>query len=148
MTGFILWILESSLLVLMILGIRKVFQGKIHYSVVYVLWLVVLIRFLVPVNFIPSPFGIGDRFYHVASEMKKAEQSSASFYLEKHFKAQTTQHQGKIQKNKSKKTLSGEKKTAVQELTAENGRQTTAAESRSMLMSMLQFVKGIPWTTV
>lgn len=148
MTGFILWILESSLLVLMILGIRKVFQGKIHYSVVYVLWLVVLIRFLVPVNFIPSPFGIGDRFYHVASEMKNAEQSSASFYLEKHFKAQTTRHQGKIQKNKSKKTLSGEKKTAVQELKAENGRQTTAAESRSILMSMLQFVKGIPWTTV
>lgn len=60
MTGFCLWMLESSILVLMILGIRKAFMGKIRYGMIYALWLVVALRFLVPVNVIRTPFGIGN----------------------------------------------------------------------------------------
>lgn len=59
MTGFLGWMLESSLLVLMILGIRKIFMGKIRYAGIYALWLVVLLRFMIPVNFISTPFSVG-----------------------------------------------------------------------------------------
>lgn len=54
------WILESSLLVLLILGIRKLFMGKIRYTGMYALWFFVLIRFLIPVHFISTPFSVGN----------------------------------------------------------------------------------------
>lgn len=44
----------------MILGIRKAFMGKIRYGMIYALWFVVALRFLVPVNVIRTPFGIGN----------------------------------------------------------------------------------------
>lgn len=53
------FILESSLLVLMVLGIRKIFSGKIRYAGIYALWLLVLLRFLVPVNIISTPLSAG-----------------------------------------------------------------------------------------
>ncbi len=53
------FVLESSLLVLMVLGIRKIFIGKMRYAGIYALWLLVLVRFLVPVNFISTPFSAG-----------------------------------------------------------------------------------------
>lgn len=56
---FLEFALESSLLVLMILGIRKIFTGKVQYAGIYALWLLVLLRFLVPVNFISTPFSAG-----------------------------------------------------------------------------------------
>lgn len=60
MEGFLEWFLESSLLVLMIFGIRKVLTGKIRYAGIHALWIVVFLRFLVPVNFISTPFSIGN----------------------------------------------------------------------------------------
>lgn len=60
MEGFLEWFLESSLLVLMILGIRKVFTGKIRYAGIYALWFIVFLRFLVPVNFISTPISAGN----------------------------------------------------------------------------------------
>lgn len=59
MAGYVEWMLESSLLVVMVLGIRKIFMGKIRYAGIYALWLVVLVRFLIPVNFITTPFSVG-----------------------------------------------------------------------------------------
>ena len=53
------FVLESSLLVLMVLGIRKIFIGKMRYAGIYALWLLVLVRFLVPVNLISTPFSAG-----------------------------------------------------------------------------------------
>ena len=60
MEGFLEWFLESSLLVLMILGIRKAFMGKVRYAGIYALWIVVLVRFMVPVNLISTPFSAGN----------------------------------------------------------------------------------------
>lgn len=60
MEGFLEWFLESSLLVLMIFGIRKVFTGKIRYAGIYALWFIVFLRFLVPVNFISTPLSVGN----------------------------------------------------------------------------------------
>lgn len=65
MEGFFEWFLESSLLVLMILGIQKVFTGKIRYAGIYALWIVVFLRFMIPVNFISTPFSVGN----IISEM-------------------------------------------------------------------------------
>ena len=61
MVDFMLWFLESSLLILFVLGIRKIFSGKISYRAIYALWLVVVFRFMIPVNIIPTPFGFADR---------------------------------------------------------------------------------------
>lgn len=60
MGSFFEWILESSILILLILGIRKVFMGKIRYAGIYALWLVVLLRLLIPVNFISTPVSVGN----------------------------------------------------------------------------------------
>lgn len=60
MESFFAWLIESSLLVLMIFGIRKIFSGKISHAGIYALWLVVLIRFMIPVNFISTPFSVAN----------------------------------------------------------------------------------------
>lgn len=60
MGSFLEWILESSLLVMMILGIRRVFMGRIRYAGIYALWFVVLLRFMIPVNFISTPISVGN----------------------------------------------------------------------------------------
>lgn len=60
MESFLAWLIESSLLVLMIFGIRKVFSGKVSHAGIYALWLVVLFRFLIPVNFIHTPVSVAD----------------------------------------------------------------------------------------
>lgn len=60
MTNFIIWMLESSLLILMIYGIRKIFMGKVRYAVIAALWLVVFARLLVPVSVGNIPFSIGN----------------------------------------------------------------------------------------
>ncbi len=59
MGSFFEWMLDSSLLVLLILAIRKIFMGRIRYIGIYALWLVVLFRFVVPVNLISTPFSVG-----------------------------------------------------------------------------------------
>lgn len=60
MEGFLAWFFESSLLVIMILGIRRIFMGKVRYAAIYALWAVVLLRFLIPVNIIPAPVNVGN----------------------------------------------------------------------------------------
>lgn len=62
MGTFLEWMLESSLLVLMVLGIRKIFIGKIRYAAIYSLWIIVLLRFMIPVNFISTPVSIANLF--------------------------------------------------------------------------------------
>lgn len=62
MVTFLEWMLESSLLVWMVLGIRKIFMGKVHYAAIYSLWIVVLLRFMIPVNFISTPVSVANLF--------------------------------------------------------------------------------------
>ena len=56
---FLEFALESSLLVLMVLGIRKIFTGKIKYAGIYALWFLVMLRFMIPVNMISTPLSVG-----------------------------------------------------------------------------------------
>ena len=60
MESFLAWLIESSLLIWMIFGIRKIFSGRISHAGIYALWLVVLIRFIVPVNFISTPVSVAN----------------------------------------------------------------------------------------
>ena len=60
MENFVAWLIESSLLVLMIFGIRKIFSGKISHAGIYALWLVILVRFMIPVNFISTPVSVSN----------------------------------------------------------------------------------------
>lgn len=52
------WIITSGVLILMVLLIRKIFKGKISLRLQYGLWLLVLVRLLVPVNFIDTDVSI------------------------------------------------------------------------------------------
>lgn len=52
------WILMSSVLIVSILLIRKVFGVKLTPGVQYGLWLLVLIRLLIPVNFFHSSYSL------------------------------------------------------------------------------------------
>lgn len=45
------WIISSSVLILLVSGMRYLFQGKISLRVQYALWLLVAIRLLIPINF-------------------------------------------------------------------------------------------------
>lgn len=73
MNDFFEWLLESSLLVLMILGIRKIFTGKIRYAAIYILWLIVLFRFLVPVNVISTPLSVGNVISGAVSSWRESK---------------------------------------------------------------------------
>lgn len=68
MADFLEWMVESSLLIGLILGIRKIFIGKIRYAGIYALWLVVLLRFLVPVNLISTPISVGNMLSNKISD--------------------------------------------------------------------------------
>jgi beta-lactamase regulating signal transducer with metallopeptidase domain len=45
------WILSSSILILVVIGLRTVLKGKISLRLQYALWALVLLRLLIPVNF-------------------------------------------------------------------------------------------------
>ena len=53
-----LWILSSSLLILIIIGLRFLLKGKISFRVQYVLWLIVLLRLLIPFSVGRSPVSV------------------------------------------------------------------------------------------
>jgi len=48
------WIITSSLLILIIIGLRRVLRGRISPALQYGLWLLVLIRLLIPVSLFES----------------------------------------------------------------------------------------------
>lgn len=73
MGSFYEWFVESSLLVVLILGIRKIFMGRIRYAGIYALWLVVLLRFMIPVNFIATPFSVGNMISDTVSSWSSVE---------------------------------------------------------------------------
>ncbi len=52
------WILSSSVLILGILVLRQMLRGKISLRLQYALWLVVLARLLIPVNFFHSNLSV------------------------------------------------------------------------------------------
>lgn len=64
MVRFLEWMLESSLLVLIIYGVRKMFSGRVPYAMIYALWFLVLLRFLVPVNFLSTPVSVANIVSH------------------------------------------------------------------------------------
>ena len=45
------WIVSSSVLILVVIALRYVLRGKLSLRMQYALWLLVLVRLLVPVSF-------------------------------------------------------------------------------------------------
>lgn len=62
MLDFFEWFAESAVLVLIVLVARKAFAGRIKYSVMYALWLAVLVRLIIPFNFVPVPVSMVNLF--------------------------------------------------------------------------------------
>ncbi len=78
MGNFCEWMLESSLLVLMILGIRRIFAGRIRYAGIYALWIVVLLRFAVPVSLFSTPISVGNLLSEAAGLVQEREGTEAA----------------------------------------------------------------------
>lgn len=47
-------IMETSLLVILVMAVRKIFLGRISYKGIYALWLLIVLRLIIPVNFIST----------------------------------------------------------------------------------------------
>lgn len=58
MNQLIEFLITSSVLILLVIIIRVCFMGKVKNSVIYALWLVVLVRLLCPFNFFSSSFSV------------------------------------------------------------------------------------------
>lgn len=54
------WILSSSILILVVIGLRSVFKGKVSLRLQYAIWGLVLLRLLIPVNFGSSKISIAN----------------------------------------------------------------------------------------
>ena len=52
------WVITSSILILLVIGIRACFRNKIALWARYALWLVVALRLLVPLSFSESSFSV------------------------------------------------------------------------------------------
>ena len=53
-----LWILSSSLLILIVIGLRTFLKGRISFRVQYAIWLIVLLRLLIPFSVGRSPISV------------------------------------------------------------------------------------------
>ena len=60
MTGMMEWVLSASVLIILVIIIRKLLKGKISCWVRYGLWLLVAVRLLVPVSLMESAFNIAN----------------------------------------------------------------------------------------
>ena len=65
------WILSSSILILVVIGLRTLFKGKISLRLQYAIWVLVLLRLLIPVSF-------GSTHFSVANLTNKTETSVIS----------------------------------------------------------------------
>ncbi|MBR2896122.1 MAG: hypothetical protein IKC03_10780, partial [Oscillospiraceae bacterium] len=52
------WIISSSVLIVVIILMRHILRGKLSLRVQYALWVLVLVRLLVPVSFGSSPLSV------------------------------------------------------------------------------------------
>ena len=54
------WIISSSVLILVVIGLRTMLKGKISLRLQYALWALVLLRLLIPVNFGSSAMSVSN----------------------------------------------------------------------------------------
>lgn len=140
MAGFLGWMLESSLLVLMILGIRKIFMGKIRYAGIYALWLVVLLRFMIPVNFISTPFSVGTILSDTFS-LQNVE--GADFSTENRQQKVPTD---RSLKRKAKWETSGEDSPLkTEEVQGESTQQGVGTEKNSNIQELFKIIGSTNW---
>lgn len=52
------WIVTSSVLILMVMGLRRLFRGRISLRLQYALWALVLVRLLIPGTVVPSRISV------------------------------------------------------------------------------------------
>lgn len=67
------WILASSVLIIAVFLIRKLFGEKLTAGVQYGLWLLVLLRLVIPVNFFQSGYSLPGLMDKVVTPMRDAE---------------------------------------------------------------------------
>lgn len=89
MTGMMEWVLSASVLIILVIIIRKLLKGKISCWVRYGLWLLVAVRLLVPVSLMESAFSIAN----LLPESRAGGQTGGNSTMASH---RTDQEQGRI----------------------------------------------------
>ena len=56
------WLIVSSTLIVLVFILRALFAGKVSWKGIYMLWALVAVRLLLPVNLIASPISIMNLF--------------------------------------------------------------------------------------
>ncbi len=82
------WIVSSSVLIVVTIGLRFLLKNKLAPGLQYGLWLLVLLRLLIPGEFIPSPISVQNLL--TAPEQVSQAQSNAIFYEEHTFQQEIT----------------------------------------------------------
>ena len=134
----------------MILGIRKAFMGKIRYGMIYALWFVVALRFLVPVNVIRTPFGIGNMVSGAVTSWQQGRTDSRN--------ERGTAEQNVLLKDPSAGTVTVSSyrnvTTAGQTQTVHNDQQSTSGQSASVQQgkpvrgAWMAWTVHVPWKRV
>lgn len=148
MNAFFGWMLESSLFIIMILGIRKLFMGKIRYSGICALWVVVFLRFLIPINLISTPWSVGNVVTNLVSiwnpsddgEMT-ADNTNASKELQ-----QEGQMAGAVN-IQLVKMITGKQPTADTEDTQADG-SASVQGSGGALHTCMAWIRAVNWTAI
>lgn len=76
MNQLIEFLITSSVLILLVIIIRACFMGKVKNSIIYALWLVVLVRLICPVNFFESSFSVMNGVETVQNSMVETDNIS------------------------------------------------------------------------
>lgn len=146
MTDFIIWLLESSLLVIFVLGIRKLFAGRIGHGAIYALWLIVLFRFMIPINLIPAPFGIADHMKQTLTAWEQQKASTATEVQQNILQGQTDN----VVLKKGSKKVSGAQSTvkSVQVVEERSGADNASAEGNTTTKEKTPWYWKVAWKTV
>ncbi|MCH5268213.1 MAG: M56 family metallopeptidase [Lachnospiraceae bacterium] len=78
MTQITEWLIVSSTLIVLVFILRTLFAGKVRWKGIYVLWALVAVRLLLPINLIASPMSILNFFSRPQTVMEEVKQDTYS----------------------------------------------------------------------
>ncbi len=84
------WIITSTILVLLVIGLRYALRGRLNPGLQYALWALVLLRLLLPVNLMSSPASVLNVIPFVAGA---SEKDSAGTHLSNNIKGPSQPNQ-------------------------------------------------------
>lgn len=90
------FMIESSVLILLVLVLRRVFTGRVNYRILYGLWGIVALRLLIPVTLVGTPFSVMNLIQPSWIEQRESGQSTEAVRTEKQESRETAGKNSKV----------------------------------------------------